>query len=98
MPPFHATTFQSGASRNATRAGLDVLQKCAHCLLYELKMESLATGLDVFVEVQFAESPLTTSYSLQPRSPVSLRHCSLMCIVYIGSNKLPTQEELSKLA
>ena len=51
VPPFHATTFQSGLSSNPTRAGLDILQGCAHRLLYELKMEGLATGLDVFVEV-----------------------------------------------
>ena len=51
VPPFHATTFQSGLSRNPTRAGLDVLQECAHRLLYELKIEGLATGLDVIVEV-----------------------------------------------
>ena len=50
MPPFHATTFQSGLMANPTRAGLDILQACAHRLLYELNVEGLATGLDVFVE------------------------------------------------
>ncbi len=51
MLPFHAVTFRSGASQQQSRAALDVLDKCAHRLLYELKMEGLATGLDVHVEV-----------------------------------------------
>lgn len=51
MLPFHEITFRSGATIRSPRAGLDVLDKCAHRLLYELKMEGLATGLDVHVEV-----------------------------------------------
>ncbi len=53
VPPFHATTFQSGLTLNSTRAGLDILQACAHRLLYELNVEGLATGLDVFVEASY---------------------------------------------
>lgn len=50
--PFHAVTFRSGGGGpRPSRAVLDVLDKCAHRLLYELKMEGLATGLDVHVEV-----------------------------------------------
>ncbi len=56
--PFHSVTFRSGAAQRQSRAVLDVLDKCAHRLLYELKMEGLATGLDVHVEV----SPLHLSY------------------------------------
>ena len=53
--PFHAITFRSGAApRQNPRApaGLAVLDACAHTLLYELKMEGLATGLDVHMEVR----------------------------------------------
>jgi hypothetical protein len=56
--PFHDITFRSGATLRSSRAGLDVLDNCAHRLLYELKMEGLATGLDVHVEV--SASPVSS--------------------------------------
>lgn len=59
--PFYAVTFRSGAAQRQSRAVLDVLDKCAHRLLYELKMEGLATGLDVHVEVLSSPCP---SFSL----------------------------------
>lgn len=69
VPPFHATTFQSGLSLNPTRAGLDILQACAHRLLYELNVEGLATGLDVFVEASYP-------HNLQQGGPLCMK-CSL---------------------
>lgn len=59
--PFHAVTFRSGASPQHSRAVLDVLDKCAHRLLYELKMEGLATGLDVHVEVLRLTLPVSVN-------------------------------------
>ena len=72
MPPFHATTFQSGLTANPTRAGLDILQACAHRLLYELNVEGLATGLDVFVEA----SPSMASKDSSPLLSHWKRECT----------------------
>ncbi|KAK9904975.1 hypothetical protein WJX75_006786 [Coccomyxa subellipsoidea] len=69
--PFHAVTFRSGASPQHSRAVLDVLDKCAHRLLYELKMEGLATGLDVHVEGRIKS--LYSMYRKMIRKGVSLR-------------------------
>ncbi len=63
--PFHAVTFRSGAAQRQSRAVLDVLDKCAHRLLYELKMEGLATGLDVHVEVLSPSPPSSCSNQLK---------------------------------
>ncbi|EIE19205.1 hypothetical protein COCSUDRAFT_59689 [Coccomyxa subellipsoidea C-169] len=69
--PFYAVTFRSGASQQQSRAALDVLDKCAHRLLYELKMEGLATGLDVHVEGRIKS--LYSMYRKMIRKSVSLR-------------------------
>ncbi|CAL8464516.1 g4051 [Coccomyxa elongata] len=69
--PFHAVTFRSGAAQRQSRAVLDVLDKCAHRLLYELKMEGLATGLDVHVEGRIKS--LYSMYRKMIRKGVSLR-------------------------
>lgn len=74
VPPFHATTFQSGLAANPTRAGLDILQACAHRLLYELNVEGLATGLDVFVEARHS-----TLKDLQSHHMLAEQRQSLLC-------------------
>ena len=50
---FDATSFKSGPHAwGRSRAGLDVLEACSQRLLQEIRVEGIATGLDVYAEVR----------------------------------------------